>query len=460
VADRTKSSVWAWLWVLVAFGIAGTAGWAAIRYGPFSASPARASARNAEAPADEPPAPESATPVSVVRPRAGDMDRTTTQPGTVQSYEFASLYAGVSGYLKTQTVDIGDRVKTGQVLVTVDVPDLDKQVQKCKASLEQANARVTQMQAHVTSARADLKAADAGVILAEANAKSKAAYLRFADKQLARMKDLFATKSIDERLVDEHIEKRDAAKEAERAARAAIANAEAQVAAMRAKIAQAEADVVEARAEVDVAKADLEKAQVMVHFATVVAPFDGVITHRSYFPGDYVRAATESGTHQPVLTVERTDRVRVVVEVPDRDVPYTDPGDPADVELDALPGQTFRGKVSRIASSEDPQTRLMHVEVDLPNPTGKICQGMYGRVKILLQKSDLLSVPSSCLTDRKDGGFGAVFVVRDGHARRVPVRFSEDNGIKVGILSGLKATDEVVLHGGGLTDGQAATAQE
>jgi HlyD family secretion protein len=102
----------------------------------------------------------------------------------------------------------------------------------------------------------------------------------------------------------------------------------------------------------------------------------------------------------------------------------------------------------------------MHVEVDLPNPTGKICQGMYGRVKILLQKSDLLSVPSSCLTDRKDGGFAAVFVVRDGHARRVPVRFSEDNGIKVGILSGLKATDEVVPHAGGLTDGQAVTAQE
>jgi RND family efflux transporter MFP subunit len=449
VAERKKSANWAWVWVFIGFGIAGAVGWFAVRSGTFAAPAAQAETGE---PAD-PSVTDAAVRVEVVRPRAGDMDRTTTQPGSVQSYEFANLYAGVSGYMKTQTVDIGDRVKRGQVLATVDVPDLEKQVQKCAAALEQAKAKVTQMQAHVSSAQADLKAAEAGVILAEANAKSKAAELRFRQKQLDRMKELFATKSIDERLVDEHIERRDATQEAERAARAAIANANAQVAAMQAKIQQAQADVVEAQAEVDVAKADLEKAQVLVRFASIVAPFDGVITHRGYFPGDYIRAATESGTHLPVLTVQRTDRVRVVVEVPDRDVPYTDPGDPAYVELDALPGQTFQGKVSRIASSEDPGTRLMHIEIDLPNPTGKICQGMYGRVKIILQKSDLLSVPSSCLTDRQDGGKGAVFVVRDGHASRLPVRFSEDNGIKVGILSGLKPTDAVVLHPGGLADG-------
>jgi RND family efflux transporter MFP subunit len=462
---KTKSAAWAWLFLIVVLGAAGGGGWYLSHNGTMS-SP-RAHASTAASPAveptpddsEEPPPPPPPTAVQIVRPKSGDMDRTTTQPGTVQSYEFASLYSGASGYLKTQTVDIGDRVKKGQVLATVDVPDLEKAVQKCVAGLEQANARVTQMNAHVTAAKADLKAADAGVLLAEANAKSKAAELRFRQKQLDRMKDLFASKSIDERLVDEHIERRDAAQEAERAARAAIANAQAQVAAMQAKIQQADADVIEANAEVNVAKADLEKAQVMVRFATIIAPFDGVITRRSYFPGDYVRSATESGTHRPLLTVERTDRVRVVVEVPDRDVPYTDPGDPALVELDALPGETFKGKVSRIASSEDPGTRLMHVEIDLPNPNAKIRQGMYGRAKIILEKSDLLSVPSSCLSERKEGK-GAVFVVRDGHAHRVPVRYSEDNGIKVGILAGIKAADEVVLHPEGLTDGVAVTTEK
>ena len=84
---------------------------------------------------------------------------------------------------------------------------------------------------------------------------------------------------------------------------------------------------------------------------------------------------------------------------------------------------------------------------------------MYGRAKIVLEKSELLSVPSSCLSERKEGN-GAVFVVGEGHARRVPVRYSEDNGIKVGILSGLKATDDVVLHPAGLTDGAAVVTEE
>jgi RND family efflux transporter MFP subunit len=426
---------------LAAVGIAG--GGYLVKTGPYLT----ASRTGGAAPADDeaPPAPEVPS-VKVVRPRVGDMDRTTTQPGTVQSYEFANLYAGVSGYLKTQTVDIGDRVKPGQVLATVDVPDLEKQVQKCLAAHDQAKARVNQMKARVTSAQAALDAAKAAVLLAEANAKSKAAELRLRQKQLARYKELFELKSIDERLVDEKTEQRDAAQEAERSAVAAIASAKAQVAAAAAKIQQAEADVLEAEAEVKVAQADLEKAQVMVKFATIVSPIEGVITHRSYFPGDYVRAASEGGAHMPLLTVERTDRMRVVVQVPDRDVPYTDPGDPAYVELDALPGQSFQGTVSRIASSEDPGTRLMHIEIDLPNPTGKICQGMYGRVKIILQKSDLLSVPSSCLTSRADDGKATVFVVRDGHARRVQLRISEDNGVKVGIISGLKAGDEVVNH--------------
>jgi RND family efflux transporter MFP subunit len=447
VGQTQKPARWHWWLVLVPFLAVGIAGGGYLLKAGPGAGTAEAAGQPAE-PGEETAASEApaGAPVEVVHPRVGDMDRTTTQPGTVQSYEFANLYAGVSGYLKTQTVDIGDRVKRGQVLATVDVPDLEKQVQKCLAASDQAKARVNQMKARVTSAQADLEAAKAAVTLADATARSKAAELRFRQKQLDRMKDLFALKSIDERLVDEKTEQRDAAQEAERSAVAAIATAKAQVAAAAAKIEQAEADVLEAQAEVKVAQADLEKAQVMVRFATIPAPFEGVITHRSFFPGDYVRAATESGSHLPLLTVERTDRMRVVVQVPDRDVPYADPGDPAYVELDALPGQTFRGTVSRIANSEDPSTRLMHVEIDLPNPTGKICQGMFGRVKIILQKSDLLSVPSSCLTSRAEDGKATVFVLRDGHARRVPIRISEDNGVKVGIISGLKAGDEVVNH--------------
>lgn len=397
--------------------------------------------------------------VDTVQPRQGDMDRSTSQPGSVQSFESAQLYAGVSGYLKEQFVDIGDAVEHGQVLATVDVPDHDKKVQRYLAGVEQAEAHMTQMQARIESAKADLEAAEAAVTYAEANAKSKAAELRFRQKQLDRMKELFSLKSIDERLVDEKTEQRDTAQEAENAAKASIASAKANSTAARAKIHQAEADLLEAEAEVKVAQAELEKEQAIVQFATITAPFDGVVTHRALFPGDYVRAANEGSQNQPLLIVQRIDKFRVVVQVPDRDVPYTNPGDPAEVELDALPGEKFPAKVSRIAQTEDQQTRLMRVEIDLPNTSGRIYHGMYGRVKILLEKSDLLSIPTSSLAGKSEDGRAAVFVVREGVARKVPILIGEDNGVKVGIASGLSADDVVIRHPPtSLTDGAPVTA--
>jgi RND family efflux transporter MFP subunit len=389
--------------------------------------------------------PPSAIHVDVTHPTKVQ-ERTTVQPGSIQAFESVQLYAGVSGYLRTLRVDIGDRVKKGQVLAQVDVPELEKQVQRCASLVEQAQARVLQMQSRIASARAEREAAESTVPQAEALAKSKAAELRFRQKQLERMQDLFATKSIDERLVDEKTEQRDSAREAEIAAREAVTSAKARVLSMVAKVAQAEADAKEAEAEVKVAQAELEKAQVLVRFATVAAPFDGVITRRNFFPGDFVRAATEGGTQVPLLTVQRTDLMRVVVQVPDRDVPFCQPGNRALVSIDALPGEKRPAKVSRVARSEDPETRLMHVEIDLPNPTGTICNGMYGQVTIFLEKSTALTVPPSCLVDKSDDGKAYVYVVRSGRAHLNPVRIGPENGPNLTILNGLTPEDEVVIH--------------
>jgi RND family efflux transporter MFP subunit len=385
--------------------------------------------------------------VEVIHPIKGAMDRTTIQPGTVQAYQAARLFAEVPGYLKTQNVDIGDRVKRGQVLATVDVPELEKQVKRYAAGVEQAQAKVAVMNARAETARAELEVAKAAVFKFEAASASAAATCKLREKQLKRYKELLESNSIDERLVDEKEEQRDAAVEAERAARAAILTAKSEVLTEEAKIRQAVADINDANAAVKVAQAEFERAEVLVKFATIVSPYDGVVTERNYFPGDFVKAATEGGSILPMFTVERTDKMRVVVQIPDRDVPYTDPGDPATVEIDALPGQKFEAKVSRIASSEDAQTRLMRVEIDLPNPTGKIRKGMYGRVFILLDKSsDLLSLPTTSLAGKIEEGKASVFVVRDGKVSLVPVKVGTDNGLRIEIISGLKETDDVVLQ--------------
>lgn len=388
-------------------------------------------------------------PVKVIKPEKGATERLATQPGSIQAYESVRLFAKVPGFLKKQNVDIGDRVKKGAVLAVIDVPELQAQVKRNKAAVKQAGSRVDQMKARVVSTEADLKAAKAAVTRAEATAKSAGAWVRYRHLQLDRMESLFKSNSIELKLVDEAKEHFEASVETELAAKETITVNKAKVDAALAKIAQANADVEEAKAEIEVTQAELEKAEVQVAFATITAPFDGVIGQRAFFPGDYVRSANEGGNNEPLLTVHRTDLMRVIVQIPDRDVPFTDPGDKAEVRIDALPGPPLKAKVSRIASFEDPQTRLMRVELDLLNPTGKICHGMYGQVTIVLdEEKELVSIPSSCLVGKHDDGKGTVYVVREGYAHQINVRVGTDNGLRVVVLGGLDADEKVILHPG------------
>lgn len=415
----------------------------------YQASSQIAQSQNTENTEDEedPPPPLEPNVVKVVHPSRAVIERITVQVGSIQAYETVSLFAKASGFLKTQNVDIGDKVKKGQILAIVDVPELEKQVERNAAAVDQAKARVSQMRTKISITKADLEAAKAKEIEANANAKSATAWVKFRSRQYDRMKELFSLKSIEEKLVDETKERYEAAVETENASHAAISTAKANIVAMAAKIDQAIADVEVALAEVKVAEADLAKTKVQFEFATIHAPFDGIITHRSLFPGDYVRSPSEGGGNAPLLTIQRTDRMRVIVQIPDREVPYTDPGDLAYVEIDALPGEKIPAKVSRISQSEDPQTRLMHVEIDLPNAKGNIRQGMYGRVTIILDKSsDQLSVPSGCLVGKSGQGRGWVYLVRDGHVHRAAVKLGLDNGVRVEIVQGLLPDDEVVFQ--------------
>jgi RND family efflux transporter MFP subunit len=398
------------------------------------------------------------------------------QPGSVISYESVRLFAQVSGYLKEQRlkgtpVDIGTHVHKGDVLAVIDVPGLEKQLVRDQAAIDRAKSRIKQMDARIDTAKAEQAAAAATVKQADATLKSAGAWRKFRNQQLKRMQDLFALKSIDERLVDEAQEQATAAAESENAAWAGTETAAAQQKTADFKLVQAQADKAEAEAERDLAQADKAKTQVMVDFATLTAPFDGVVTQRGFFEHDFIKAAAEGGGPQtPLLTVERTDKVRVVVQVPDPDVPLVRAGNRARVTLDEL-GKTFEGPkvvVSRTAESEDPETRLMRVEIDLDNPDGEIAQGMYGQVQIWPPASNpaaaRLSIPSSCVASRDEGNKGDVFVVRDGVARRLTLQLGSDNGdrvVVVGTADGGKLSENdavIVRPSSSLRDGAAVDA--
>ncbi len=274
------------------------------------------------------------------------------------------------------------------------------------------------------------------------------------------MKELNAQRAIDAKVVDESEEQYESAVEASAAATEAVASAEQRLIASRARIDQADADLDEARAGVKVAQAELERSKVLVAYSVVTSPYDGVVTRRSFNRGDFVRSADSGGERVPLFAVERTDRMRVVVQVPDRDVPYTNAGDAATVEIDALPGEPLKTTVARVADSEDAATRTMRTEIDLPNPDGKLRRGMYGRVTITLQAAGAgaLTVPTGAVAGKSEAGKGTVRVVRAGVVRVAPVVVGADDGIRAEILSGLTASDQIVVRSSGAAgDGTAVT---
>lgn len=394
--------------------------------------------------------------VEIVHPQAGGIQRVCVQPGTVEPFEAADLYAKASGFLVEQSVDIGSRVKKGDVLARIAVPEYLKQVQRDTARVKNAVAKIRQMDAHLAAVKAEAKAADAGVTLAKVIVRAKTSYRQYREKQLARYKELAKERAIEARVVDEQEDFYLSAFEGENAAREGIDAAVERATAVRAKIDQAVADVDEAKAGVEVATAELEKSQVLLDYAVIKSPYTGVVTRRSFHLGDFIKSADQGGA-TPVLAVERIDVMRVVVRVPDRDVPYVSLGDPAVVEIDALPGVVFETKgankvgVARWADAEDPQSRTMRTEVDVPNPNGQLRHGMYGRVRITLSEGtpSAVRVPSAALFGKAEGGRGAARVIREGRVHVVPVRYATDNGIETEVVSGLTLDDMVVVRAAG-----------
>lgn len=398
--------------------------------------------------------------VEITHPLPGGLKRVCVQPGTLEPFQASDLFAKVSGYLVEQSVDDGSRVKEGQVLARIHVPELEKQVQKDTAEVTRTEARLNQLSAAIMTADAELNAATANVALARAELKSKIASRTYQQKQRDRFHELATQNAVDARLVDEQQQQFEAATSAELAAEAAINSAVQKEAAARAKVEQAKADESFAKADVQVAKAQLEKSQEWLGYTVIRSPYDGVVTKRNYHPGGngrpaaFIRAADSGGEHKPLLTVERTDIMRVVVQVPDRDVPYVDVGDEAIVEIDAFPGEQFKSTdkqkvaISRAASSEDHVTRTMRTQVDLLNPTGRFRSGMYGQVTLTLQNASQTAVriPSKSLFGKAEGGRGSVRVVKGSRVFVVPVRFGVDNGVEVEVLTGLSQEDSVVIR--------------
>lgn len=311
----------------------------------------------------------SALELPTTKPTAGTIHRWVSLPATLAPWQQAMLHAKVTGYIATLTVDKGDAVKAGQVLATLEVPELQADIAKSKAEVTAASIEVKRLH--------------------EARAKSP---------------DLVLPQAVDD-----------------------------------------------AEAKLAIAKAGLERSETQIQFATLKAPFDGIITSRFADPGSL---ATANATK--LLEVTDLSTLRLQIPVTELETGLVTVGKPVKAQIDAVGATPIEASISRIAYSLDPATRTMLAEADLKNPDLKLRPGMYAMTKIAVEKHDnATQIPVAALVMEKTNAF--VFKLADGKAMKSAVKIGFNDGVNVEVPE-LK-TDDVLLVPGtvALTDKQAVS---
>lgn len=396
------------------------------------------------------------------RVTAGPPQRTTltfysSQPGRFEAFEEAPLFAKVSGYIAAVHVDIGDAVTKDQVLIDLWVPELQDDLQQKEAMHVSAAAKVQQAAAAVRSAEAGVQSAEAHVAQAQAGIARVEADLAYHAQQLQRLTELATNGSVETRLVDEARSQWEAASASLIEAQANVTSAEAALAEAQAQVGQAQADQAASEAQLAVAEADRQRAATMSAYTQIKAPFDGVITHRSVDAGHYVHPPSV-GTTPSLLVVTQTEHVRLFVDVPETEAAFVDVGDAVSIRVPALAGRDVEAAVTRTSWSLDVANRSLLVEIDIPNPDGKLRPGMFATASIRLEeRADVLALPATAIDFEGHDAF--CWCVESEHVTRQPIQIGLHVGDQVEIVAGIEGDQVVVLRGvEALQEGQTVEA--
>jgi RND family efflux transporter MFP subunit len=368
--------------------------------------------------ATQPVPPPPIVPVAIAGPAT--LEDNLTLAAEFRPYQEVDVMAKVAGYVRSIGVDIGDHVRQGQVLATLEVPEIEDDAAKAKAGVAAA-------QANVVTAQAAVERAQAGANIANLSFK-RIQDVATRDQGLVPKQDVDVAQS----------------RQMQAAAELSSANSE---------LKAAQQSLIEAQSE-------YSRAQAMMQYATIRAPFTGVITKRYANMGSMIQAGTSSQTQaMPVVSLAQNDLLRLILPVPVSDVASVHNGEPVDVNVVSL-GRTLKGKVTRYADSVQMATRTMDTEVDVPNPDGSLVPGMYAEVHLHLDaQKNALSVP----LDAVDGigtSVQQVYLVKNGVVHLGSVKTGLQTSSRVEIVSGLSAGDAVVVgRHSGLSDGEKVQAE-
>jgi len=339
--------------------------------------------------------------VTVVGVEPSAATGTLVLPGNIEAVTEAPVLARASGYIQRRYVDIGDRVKSGQLLAEIEAPELDQQVNQARAALDQSRAALDQ---------------------ANANLQQGQAQEQLAKVTADRWKNLVAKGVVSRQDNDTY---------------------QSQWAAAQANVTALEKAVVSARSNINAAQANLSRLTELQDFKSVRAPFSGVITVRNVDVGALVSAASTL-----LFRIAQTDRLRTYVNVPQSDADSVRVGQPARLDIQDLGGHRFSGVVTRTANALDPATRTLLTEVQVTNSSGLLLPGMYAQVDLTTPRAHPpLLIPGDTLVVRSNGSqVGVVGADHIVHFQRL--QLGRDYGDKIEVLSGLEAGQQVVVNPG------------
>jgi multidrug efflux pump subunit AcrA (membrane-fusion protein) len=417
--------------------------------------------------------------VRVMKPQVRDIIRIVGQPSFVESYERTSIYPKLSAYIDKWYVDIGDKVKKGQVLADLFVPEVEEDCLTKKATVDLDKQKVELAKKTVLVAGADVKSAEARLLSAKAILDQFEAQVARWDSEVTRLGREVQRGVVDPQVLLESENQLKGSAAAREAAKADIAKAEADLESKTASLHEDEVAVAVAEANVTVATSDWKRMEAWVDYLKLYAPYDGVVVARNANTGDFVLPASgdPSADHRsphlspsagaaPIYVIDRTDVVRIFVDIPEHDANFVHVGTKATVIAKAFRDQPVVGIVTRTSWALNVQSRTLRAEIDLPNTDSKIPEdlpkatqealaqvklpktdnqilpGMYAYGKVIIERPAVLALPLAALSHSGDRTF--CWSYEDSKAVQTEVQTGVSDGEWIEVTNRQRRTPEKV----------------
>ena len=368
---------------------------------------------------------EDAVPVQVKGIKIEPMRLEILAVGTILPHQEIIITPKLSGKIEKIYVEEGNLVKAGDILVKLDQSDFILAVKQAEASLRTAQANLAHL---LAGARVEkIEQAKAALHQSQAN-------LINAEKEYQRMKQLATIGAVAERQLDAAIAQYESAV-------AQVKQAQEQLDMLRKGPTEEEIEI--ARAQVSQAEAGLAVAKKNLKDTLMEAPFSGLVTARYVDEGVQIYTAPKTD----ILKLTDVGRIKVRVPISERDFRKVKVGIPAECKMDALPGEIFQGRITRIIPEINPVSRNFDLEVEIPNPHLRLKSGMFAMICLFVGQKVGVSISREILITDLVTGVSYVFVVEGDQAVRRRLTLGERSGLLIEVLEGLKEGETLVIRG-------------